>query len=477
MDDSTGQYESSSKERLKAMLVGKELEQIPAPAAVVDRAVVRRNCSQMLAACDALGVSFRPHIKTHKTIEVTRLQVGDNAQNVNIIVSTVMEAEYVMPYLRDCQKQGKTVNVLYGIPLPPSQAQRLGKIGSELGPGSISVMIDNSDQLSILQAFKEVAGFSANIFIKIDAGYGRAGLDPNSGKLKALLEVVLPITKAEGFGHLSGFYSHAGHSYGVASGDEAMGHLSSEIENLIIAASLADKLLGGSHEPNESKAKYVLSVGATPSATSIQHLVHANRTLPAAWEAQTDRLRQCIVHAKGCGNLEIHAGVYPFLDNQQLATQASLSSSTTTTPIAQHGISFPDIALTILAEVASLYMHRNPPEALIAAGSLALGREACKSYGGWGVVSDWSTSSATTRHPCTVPTNRSGWEVARISQEHGILQRVSDDAPELKVGSKLRVWPNHACVAGASFDFYVIVDSDSPSTNQVVDVWTRCRGW
>ena len=422
-------------------------------------------------------VVYSSLISAGKTIEVTRMQIGDSAKNVNIIVSTVAEAEYVMPYLRDCQKQGKTVNILYGIPLPPSQAQRLGRIGSELGPGSISVLIDNSDQLSILPAFQEVAGFSAHIFIKIDAGYGRAGLDPNSETLKALLEVVLPITEAEGFGHLSGFYSHAGHSYGVASGDEAMEHLSGEIENLVIAASLADKLLGRSHKHNERTARYVLSVGATPSATSIQHLVHANRSLPAAWVTESDRLRKWIVHAQDFCQLEIHAGVYPFLDNQQLATQASPSSSTTTMATARHSISFPDIALTILAEVASLYMHRNPPEALVAAGSLALGREPCKSYSGWGVVSDWSVSTAMTTKSCTVPTTRSGWEVGRVSQEHGILHRVSDDAPDLQVGSKVRVWPNHACVAGASFDFYVVVDSDSPRPNQIVDVWTRCRGW
>ncbi|MCJ1395084.1 hypothetical protein MMC18_007965 [Xylographa bjoerkii] len=477
MDDFTVQLGSVSKETLKAIFVGKELDQVPTPAAVVDRAVVRRNCLQMLEACDALGVSFRPHVKTHKTIEVTRMQVGEGAQNVNIIVSTVAEAEYMMPYLRDCKEQGKTVNILYGIPLPPSQAQRLGKIGRELGPGSISVMIDNSDQLSVLQVFSEIAGFSAHIFIKIDAGYGRAGLEPNSENLKALLEVVLPITEAEGFGHLSGFYSHAGHSYGVASAVDAMRHLSDEIENLLIAASLADQLLGQSHEHNGSKAKYVLSMGATPSATSIQNLVHANGSLPAAWEAESDRLRKCIIHAKALCVVEIHAGVYPFMDNQQLATQASPSASTTSMTVTRQDIAFPDMALTILAEVASLYMHRDPPEALIAAGSLALGREPCKSYSGWGVASDWSMPSVVTTMPCTVPMNSSGWEVARISQEHGILQRVSSHAPNLKIGSKLRLWPNHACIAGASFDFYIVVDSDSPSENQIVDIWTRCRGW
>ena len=69
MDDFRGQHSPLSKESLKTMFVGKELDQIPTPAAVVDRVVVRRNCLQMLVACDALGVSFRPHIKTHKVID------------------------------------------------------------------------------------------------------------------------------------------------------------------------------------------------------------------------------------------------------------------------------------------------------------------------------------------------------------------------------------------------------------------------
>ena len=68
MDDFTANHGSLSKEGLKTLFIGKELDQIPTPAAVVDRAVVRRNCRQMLMACDALGVSFRPHIKTHKVI-------------------------------------------------------------------------------------------------------------------------------------------------------------------------------------------------------------------------------------------------------------------------------------------------------------------------------------------------------------------------------------------------------------------------
>ena len=51
---------------LREAFVGKNLGDVPTPAAVLDKAVVQRNCLQMLKACQALQVGFRPHVKTHK---------------------------------------------------------------------------------------------------------------------------------------------------------------------------------------------------------------------------------------------------------------------------------------------------------------------------------------------------------------------------------------------------------------------------
>ncbi len=36
--------------------------------------------------------------------------------------------------------------------------------------------------------------------------------------------------------------------------------------------------------------------------------------------------------------------------------------------------------------------------------------------------------------------------------------------------------PNHACVAGAGFGWYLVVDSDQGG-DEIVDVWVRWRGW
>ena len=242
-----------------------------------------------------------------------------------------------------------------------------------------------------------------------------------------------------------------------------MSLLQQEMLGLQIAANAANRKLKNDGQPDRG---FVLSVGATPSATSIQnigsHRIGTNRltTKIADLQAEVSRVNQ--VH-----EIELHAGVYPFLDLQQIATHASPSALGTE-------LSTADIALTILSEVASLYLNRKHPEALLAAGSLALGREPCKSYSGWGKVTAWNTAAADTE-------NSSGWMLGRISQEHGILTQDEDTESQvdLHVGQKVRIWPNHACIASAGFGWYLIVDSDLPESQRdtIVDVWVRCRGW
>ncbi|KAL2044888.1 hypothetical protein N7G274_002663 [Stereocaulon virgatum] len=161
---------------------------------------------------------------------------------------------------------------------------------------------------------------------------------------------------------------------------------------------------------------------------------------------------------------------------QQLATKASPSAHIEDLTGQRSNKSTADVELTVMAEVASVYGDRDSPEALIVAGSLALGREPCKSYSGWGLVSDWGMDSKIDGE------GRSGWQVGRISQEHGILtvdSKFDGNPMNLTIGQRIRIWPNHACVADAGFGWYLVVDSDLPDDrrDEIVDVWVRWRGW
>ena len=59
-------YPNTSDAALKQQFLGRRLEDISPPAAVIDAAVVRRNCEAMFVAVERLGVGLRAHVKTHK---------------------------------------------------------------------------------------------------------------------------------------------------------------------------------------------------------------------------------------------------------------------------------------------------------------------------------------------------------------------------------------------------------------------------
>jgi len=352
-----------------------------------------------------------------------------------------------------------------------------------LGKGSISALIDNISQLQSLRDLKDISGFGCELYIKIDTGYGRAGLTTDSPNFKKLVKSILKEIEPSGYGKLSGFYSHAGHSYGGNSAAAATSLLVQELEGLRIAADIATSM----GQVKTRDTRYILSVGATPTATSIQNLlIKRGKGEGNIIDEQLTKLQHCIEDTKRTHTIEIHAGVYPILDMQQVSTYASPPIKVNSHMETPTKLSTADIALTMLAEVASVYEDRESPEALIAAGSLALGREPCKSYNGWGIVSDWGMAFPS-------GTGRSGWQVGRISQEHGILTKDSsaDHDPDvvsvtriprtedLRPGQKIRIFPNHACIAGAGFGWYLVVDSSLPEDRQdeVVDVWVRWRGW
>jgi D-serine deaminase-like pyridoxal phosphate-dependent protein len=64
--------------------------------------------------------------------------------------------------------------------------------------------------------------------------------------------------------------------------------------------------------------------------------------------------------------------------------------------------------------------------------------------------------------------------VERANQEHGVVTAPTPlPFDRLKVGSLVRVAPNHVCMTAAAYDRYHVVDGD----DAVSDVWHRINGW
>src|ERR1700742_2861081 len=77
-----------------------ELKTIETPSLVLNRSALLRNTSRMTERFRQLGVAFRPHMKTAKSIDVARLALAGNFGGIT--VSTLKEAEYFLSHgIRD----------------------------------------------------------------------------------------------------------------------------------------------------------------------------------------------------------------------------------------------------------------------------------------------------------------------------------------------------------------------------------------
>ena len=272
-------------------------------------------------------------------------------------------------------------------------------------------MIDHADHISILEEFNARTGRTTPwpAFIKVDVGSHRAGIENSSSRLDEL------IRSADSAAAVSiyGFYCHAGHSYASKTTEDAVKILNEEINGVLSAAK---KLI-------DPTTELVLSIGATPTA-------HVVSNLKASLPKNTQ--------------LELHAGNFPANDLQQVATGL---------------ISITDQAVRVVAEVCSVYPERN--EALINAGVLALTKETSSFTG----LARW--------------TEGLDWSIVRVSQEHGIFGWVGDEAKKekaeerFKIGQKVLLYTQHACITSAMFHAFYVVDEQ----DVVRETWVPWKGW
>src|SRR6185312_4940853 len=95
------------------------------PLLLLDEAQMQRNIDRMQARMDALGVRFRPHVKTSKCAEVVRRQLAAGGRGIT--VSTLKEAEQFAAAGVD--------DILYAVGIAPAKldhALRLAREGVRL---------------------------------------------------------------------------------------------------------------------------------------------------------------------------------------------------------------------------------------------------------------------------------------------------------------------------------------------------------
>ena len=370
---------------------------LPTPCLLLDRARLARNVSRMREMTAGMGMVFRPHLKTAKSLDAALFALGKPGPAT---VSTLEEAEVF-------GRAGFT-DLLYAVSISP---QKLARVTDLRRDGiDLKIILDSVEAAQFVSAHARQSGTSLPTLIEIDVDDHRSGVRWNDReKLVAIGRALVDGAS------LLGVMCHAGGSYDLHDPEALAAAAAAERSRTREAAqTLRD---AGLSCP-------VISVGSTPTALSAR---------------------------ASHGITEVRAGVYMFSDLVQVG-------------IGVCGID--DIALSVLATVIG---HQKEKGWIITdAGWMALSAD--RGTAGQAVDQYYGLVCDADGRPY------GDIVVLRANQEHGIIAaRPGSGAPipQLQIGDRVRILPNHACATAAQHDCYQILDE----RNSVAATWPRFRGW
>ena len=183
------------------------LDTLPTPALVLDRAVLRRNLARMSQKVLGAGIDLRPHLKTCKSATIGRQATAPHSGAIT--VSTLAEARYFA-------KAGFR-DILYGVGIVPSKLPEVAALRRQ--GVDLHVVTDNTVVAAEIVRQAEASGDTFSVFIEIDSGGGRAGLQPGSA---AIVEVGRTLQRSNRVS-IAGVMTHAGHSYHARTVAEVIG--------------------------------------------------------------------------------------------------------------------------------------------------------------------------------------------------------------------------------------------------------------
>jgi D-serine deaminase-like pyridoxal phosphate-dependent protein len=337
------------------------LDAVETPAVLVDLDIVVRNIGTMAERARASGVRLRPHAKTHKVVEIGRMQIAAGATGLS--VAKAGEAEVFAAAGFD------DLFIAYPV-VGADKGRRLLALADRT---RLAVGVDSEDGARTLATVFRAADRRLDVLLKVDVGYHRVGVSPERAA-----EMARRIAGVPGL-RLRGIFTHAGHAY-LAESPDGVAEIGRS-EGLILVET-AQWIRDAGLEIDE------VSVGSTPTAPHAMAIPGVTSCRP--------------------GNYVYHDG-----------SQVSLGTC-----------ALEDCAMTVLATVVSVPA---PDRAVVDAGSKTLSSDPLRPRGaGFGFILG----------------RRS--RVARLSEEHGVIEVVAGEA--FRVGERVRILPNHACVVSNLHD-------------------------
>jgi D-serine deaminase-like pyridoxal phosphate-dependent protein len=158
-------------------LAAKIAREYGTPCAVIDMERVERNVARIQKACEAAGVANRPHIKTHKSPLLAKMQIAGGASGIT------------------CQKLGEAEvmaeagidDILISYNLIGDE--KMARLGALQRKANMTVAADNSTVIAGLPKAAETSGRPLPVVVECDTGRKRAGVETPAEAVRLAREI------------------------------------------------------------------------------------------------------------------------------------------------------------------------------------------------------------------------------------------------------------------------------------------------
>ncbi|TYR35600.1 D-TA family PLP-dependent enzyme [Sphingobacterium phlebotomi] len=163
-------------------------EHVDTPALLVYPDRIRHNIEVLKDMIDDIN-RLRPHVKTHKTKEITQLQLDAGIRKFKC--ATIAEAEM----LGECGAP----DVLLAYPLHGAKLQRFVTLVQHFPQTRFSAIVDHTDAVKKLSAIAVQNEIQIDVFIDLNIGMGRTGILPDDAFELYRLSSEIAGLNAQGF--------------------------------------------------------------------------------------------------------------------------------------------------------------------------------------------------------------------------------------------------------------------------------------
>jgi D-serine deaminase-like pyridoxal phosphate-dependent protein len=227
---------------------------VPTPALLLNIETLEHTVTWMAEKVRRLGARLRPHVNTHKCLEVGRLQRAHGAQGIT--VATLVEAKDFA--------DGGFDDITWAVPAVPG---RIDEIIALARRTTFRVLVDSPEAVDVLERAARAAGVRLHTWLEVDCGYHRSGVDPDSPAALALARRIAASKDLL----FDGLLTHAGHGYharGAAERKEAAG------AERDVTVAFAERLRqSGVDVP-------AVSIGSTPTMVAAESLAGVDEARP-----------------------------------------------------------------------------------------------------------------------------------------------------------------------------------------------------